>query len=190
VKRCALAAGILLLLGCGQVLAPKPPAGPASASEALGIDRDQLSMEAKGVDLRLFDTHPTNGDTRKPTLWVHADLCTLEEQNIWSFQKAHAVIYGRDPNDAEITLEAGSGRFQEAKMAYLKDGVKVHVGKMDLDLADFEWINDERVGRTDNPITVASKDLNLTASSMRLYPDKRQIQMTNASGMMRIERER
>jgi hypothetical protein len=179
---------VLLLLGCGQIPAPKPPERPPSAREALGIDRDRLSMEAQAVDLRLFDTHPTNGDTRKPTLWLHADIGALEEQNIWSFQKARAVIYGRSQDDPEITLEAGSGRFQEAKMAYLKDGVKVHVGKMDLELADFEWINDDRLGRTDHPITVRSDDLQLTASSMRLYPDDRRIQMKGGSGMMRIER--
>jgi hypothetical protein len=177
-----------LFLGCGQVFAPKPPERTPSAREALGIDRDRMSMEAQAVDLRLFDTHPTNGDTRKPTLWLHAEVGTLEEQNIWSFQKARAVIYGRSQDDPEITFEAGSGRFQEAKMAYLENGVKVRVGNMDLELADFEWINDERVGRTDHPVTVTSKDFRLTASSMRLYPDDRRIQMKGGSGMMRIER--
>ena len=185
-RRCALAAGVLLLVGCGDLYAPKPPQTPGSAREALGVDRDRLSMEARGVDLRLFDAHPTDGETRKPTLWLHADEFTLEEQNISSFQKARAVIYGKEADDAEITLDAGSGRFQESKMAYLKDGVSVRIGGMSLQLEDFEWINEERVGRTDRPVTVTSEDLHLTASSMRLYPDKRQIQLTSVSGTMRI----
>ena len=186
-KSCALAAGVLLLLGCGQVLAPEPPQRPASAREVLGVDQDRLSMEAKSVDLRLFDSRPTDGEARKPTLWIHADTFRIEEQNISSFQKARAVIYGKDRDDAEITLDAGSGRFQESKMAYLKDGVNVKIGNMYLQLEDFEWINDDRLGRTDRPVTVTSEDLHLTASSMRLYPDERRIQMTGVAGTMRIE---
>lgn len=186
-RRCALAACVLLLAGCGQAYAPKPA---APAQETLGVDANRMSMEARGVDLRLFDSRPTDGEARKPTLWLHADAFTLEEQNISSFQKARAMIYGRDAENSEITLDAGSGRFQEGKMAYLKDGVSVHIKDLAIQLEDFEWVNEERVGRTEHPVTVTSDALNLTASSMRLYPDKRQIQLTGASGTMRIEGKR
>ncbi len=186
-RHCVLAAGVLLIAGCGEVLVAKPPQAPVSASESLGVDKDRLSMEARGVDLRLFDARQTDGESRKPTLWLHADMFTLEEQNISSFKKARAVVYGKDAATEEITLEAGAGRFQESKMAYMKDGVVARIGKLTLQLEDFEWINETREGKTEHPVTVTSDSAHLTASSMRLYPETRKIELVSVSGSMRFE---
>jgi hypothetical protein len=178
----------LLLAGCGGIFAPqKPQETQASPAKALGVNADRMSMEAKGVDLRLFDSHPSVGEDRKPTLWLHADMFTLEEENISSFRNARAIVYGKNDQSGEITLEAGAGRCQESKMAYLTDGVKAHVADMTLELEDFEWINDSREGKTDHPVKVNSPTLRLTASSMRLYPDARRIELVGVSGSMRIE---
>ena len=141
-------------------------------------------MEAQAVDLRLFDDRPTGGAPRKPTFWVHAEVFALEEDDIWSFEKARAVIYGRDAKDELITLEAGQGRFQETKMAYLEGDIIARVHNMTLKMQDIEWINEEGVARTDSPLSVRTETSHLKASSLRLYPDEKRLVMTDVSGLL------
>ena len=144
--------------------------------------------EAHDLNLRLYEGNPTAGETRRPTFWVHAEVFTLGEENVWLFEQAHAMIYGHGEKGSEITIDAGRGRFQEGKAAYLKDGVTAQVGDMHIDLTDLEWINDERMARTDNPVSVTSPDSNMKASTLRLYPDQKQLLLTRVSGTVKLER--
>ena len=78
-------------------------------------------------------------------------------------------------------------------MAELKGGVDVQFEDMHLQLSDMEWINEERVARTDNPVSLASNSVQLQAATLRLYPDEKQLVLTHAAGTMRfdaMERER
>jgi hypothetical protein len=165
---------------------------PASSDTA---PAEGASMKGQGVDLRLFDASPTQGGSRKPTFWVHADTFSLGEKNLWTFEKARAVVYARNEEDPQVTFEAGSGQFQETKgedgkggMAFLRGGVTAQVGPMRLQLSDIEWVNDERTARSDSPVTITSEDSNLSASSVRLYPDQKQLVMTNVTGELQLER--
>jgi lipopolysaccharide export system protein LptC len=191
VRHRALIVALLVVLGCGKGLPPNPgapvPPNPLSGAPA-APDEARPTMEAQGVDLRLFDSHPTDGVARKPTFWVHAEVFSLAEENIWSFERARAVIYGREESAPEVTVEARRGRFQESKMAYLKDGVVAHIGEMKIEMTDIEWLNDERLGRTDNPLSITTKDSHLKASSLRLYPDRKELVLTEVAGSMRFER--
>ena len=144
-------------------------------------------MEGRDADFRLYDSSPTAGESKKPTFWVHAGVWRLEEQDVWSFENARAVIYGRGEDGAEITFDAGQGRFQKDKTAYLKDGVVAHIEKMTLQLTDIEWINEQRVAQSDNPVTITSDDAHLEGATLRLYPDDKQLVMTNVSGKMRFD---
>jgi hypothetical protein len=182
--------------GCGR---DSKPDSTKAAPEDLGAtapkssETDRLAMQGSGLDLRLTDTSPTRGDSRKPTFWLHADTYSLADENIWSFEKARAIIYGRGEHGTEIHLEAGQGRFQENTMAQMKGGVDVQFEDMRLQLSDMEWINAERVARTDHPVSVASNSVQLQAATLRLYPDEKQLVMTDAVGTMRfdaMERER
>ncbi len=189
-KRYALSVSVLLLLtsGCGNERpAPKNAAAPAPAQAEL----NRKAMEGRGVDLRLYDSAPTPDAPRKPRFWVHADEYSLDEkEEIWSLANTEAVIYGKDEASESITLKAGSGRFQQEKAAYLGDGVVAQMGGMTIELTDFEWINEERLGRSDHPVSIVTPDSNLTASSLRLYPDEKKIILTHVSGTMRFPAEK
>jgi hypothetical protein len=107
------------------------------------------------------------------------------EDNVWAFEKARAIIYGREEGD-DVVMEAGRGRFQESKMALLTGGVDVRIGKMRVTLSDIEWLNDERVARSDNPLTMTSEDMHIEASSLKLYPDRKELVLTNAKGILQM----
>ena len=178
----------VFLAGCGSGLPTAAPdrAEGSAAAPAVGPSDDRMEME--GVDLRLFDGEPTADTPRMPTFWVHTNVFSIDGEDIWSFEQARAVIYGRNQLEENILLEAGSGRFQEGKMAYLRGGVVARVGDMRLDLTDLEWLNDERLARTDQPVSIATSDSHLTASSLRMYPDQKQLVLTNVTGTVRFGR--
>lgn len=200
-------AGIILLVaaaGCGNPYTPPPASekqGDSSGAGAFPTDAGPFpaeggapagnaqSMEGRGLDLRLYDTDPTTGVPRKVNLWIHADVWSVtEDQDIWSFQKARAVIYGQDEQAEAITLEAGEGRFQESKIAYLKGGVHARVSDMNLELTDLEWLNDEGVAQSGNALSIQKGDSFLKASGVRLYPSKKKLTLTNVSGELRLGR--
>lgn len=179
-----------LLLGCGPMYAP-PPAknqpSKAGTPNAAGSTANESSAQLKGVDLWLYHTAPTAGVERKPTCWVHADAFTLESDNSWALDTAKAVIYAREANEPDIRIEARHGRFQESKMAHLSDGVKAKVGDMRIEMAEVQWLNDERVLQTDRPASIVTDDMQLDVETLSLYPDKRQIIMTRVTGTVELE---
>jgi len=181
---CAILA--IVAFGCGQGIAPP---SPETATPAVGRTDGAVSMS--GINLFLHDARPTAGAARKPTFWVHAEYFTMLDDQVWSFENAQAAIYGRTPEEKQITLEAARGRFQEDSGALLDGGVTAYVGEMTLDLADIEWINprqegEEGIARSDSPLRVSSNKLQLRASSLRLYPESDKFVLTNVSGLVRF----
>jgi len=176
---------LFVFAGCGKNLAVTsvPPKGdPAPSAD------EQEDMEGRGLDLRLFDNNPTPGGPRKPTFWAHVEVFSRTGEDLWAFEKARAIIYGSSEESEPIVLDAGQGSFQETKMAYLKNGVVAHVGDMQLELTDIEWLNDERLARSDNPVAISGAGSNLKASSLRIYPDQKQLILTDVSGTLRLRR--
>jgi hypothetical protein len=175
-------------LGCGNGFnGQEPVETPVPAAPARDAGQG-ANMEGRGADFRLFDGDPTPGPARRPRLWLHVDSFSLAEENIWSFKKARAVIYGRDEQMEDMFLEAGGGSYQEAKSAYLKDGVTAKIGEMKLELRDIEWLNDEGLAKSDYPVSITMPDSELKASSVRLYHKEKQIVLTDVTGTLRLER--
>lgn len=176
---------LLLLAGCGHIYAP-PPAEPHAANTA-GSTVSESMMEAKGVDLWLYDEAPTAGADRKPTCWVHADAFTLENDNAWMLDRAKAIIYAREADTPDIDIEARHGRFEESKMAYLRDGVTATVGTVHLQMEDVEWLNEERVLQTEHAGSITTDTMQLDVESLRLYPAQHRIEMTRVTGTVTLE---
>jgi len=174
--------------GCGNGFNGRKPAAPTAPPASAGPGGPHANMEGRGADFRLFDGDPTSGPARRPRLWLHVDSFSLTEENIWSFQNAHAVIYGRDEQMEDMYLEAGGGSYQEAKSAYLKEGVTAKIGEMKLELRDIEWLNDEGIAKSDYPVSITTPDSELKASSVRLYHKEKQIVLTDVTGTLRLER--
>lgn len=179
---------VALEAGCGNGFNGRKPAEPPVPPAPANAAGPQANMEGRGADFRLFDGDPTSGPARRPRLWLHVDSFSLAEENIWSFQNARAVIYGRDDQMEDMFLEAGGGSYQEAKSAYLKDGVTAKIGDMELELRDFEWLNDEGLAKSDYPVSITTPDSELKASSVRLYHKEKQIVLTDVTGTLRLER--
>jgi len=188
VKRWAIAALAAILPGCGPMMTPPPP--KAAASDLPGATNSPIrdnTARLEGVDLWLYGTDPTAGADRKPTCWVHADAFTLEHDNAWSLESAKAVIYARDGDAPDIRIEARHGRFEESKMASLRNGVTAQIGDIWLKMEEVLWLNDERELRTDRPVSITARHMQLHAEALRLYPDKQEISMTRVTGTIELE---
>jgi len=188
-KALILGVTVLAAAGCGKgfngrATAPPPADAHAGGNRSANIE----GMEGRGADFRLFDGDPTSGPARRPRFWLHVDSFSLAEENIYSFENGHAVIYGRDDQMQDMYLTAGGGMYQEAKSAYLKNGVVAQIGDMKLELQDFEWLNEEGLGKSDNPVSIHSPDSELKASSVRLYHKEKQMVLTDVTGTFRLER--
>lgn len=185
-KRGAMGSMMLALAwGCGSGLQPQAPSVRPDPGGP-GFAEGRPAMEGRGVTLALPRDDP--GGPHKPTLLLHAEVYSVGEDNIWSLKDVRAEVCGAQEDAEPIILEAGRARFQETKMAYLNDGVVARVGSMRFELIDLEWINEERVGRTDHPVFIQTDDIRLNASSLRLYPDERRIVMTDVVGTLRFGR--
>lgn len=183
-------AGLAACAACESGLAPVAPDTQPGAQRA-EQSPDRMTME--GINLYLHDAAPTPGAASRPTFSVHAEQFSLLDNAVWSFEHARAVIYGEQPGGGEITLEAARGRFEEDRGALLEGGVKAYVDELLMELADIEWVNPQRadeegVARSGNPVRVTGPSLNLSASSLRLYPERKVFFLTDVSGLVRFER--
>jgi hypothetical protein len=190
---------------------PSPEATQADTDAKLARP-DQVTM--KEIDLYLHDSGATDGLERKPTFWVHAKTFALNE-SMYTFEDASAVIYargkkngfnlpdtagapqqpapategenaGEGEGEEEIHVEAKKGEFQEGQRAYLSGGVTAKLRDMTIELSDMEWVNDKREARTGNPVKVQGQTINVSASSLKMYPDQKVLEMTNVSGLVQL----
>jgi len=187
VKRWAIAAVVVILPGCGPMIASPPPKTNTALPGVTGAPMQDNTARLEGVDLWLYGTEPSAGADRKPTCWVHANAFTLDHDNAWSLESAKAVIYARDTDTPDILIEARHGRFEESKMASLNDGVTAQVGEIHLKMDEVQWLNDERELRTDRPASITTRHMQLHAETFRLYPDKQEIIMTRVIGTVEWE---
>lgn len=188
-RHIALAA-LAACTACESRLAPvAPDAAPGNGQT--GHTPGRMTMES--INLYLHEAAPSPGVAARPTFSVHAEQFTLLDNAVWSFEDARAVIYGAGPQEGEITLEAARGRFEEDRGALLEGGVRAYVAELLMELSDIEWVNpqneeEEGVARSGHAVRVSSPALNLSASSLRLYPERKVFFLTDVSGLVRFER--
>lgn len=151
----------------------------------------QDAMEMKGINLYMHRRVPVDGAPGRPELWVRAESFSIESDQAYNFEKAHAVIYTRDAE--EITMEANYGRFEQDKSAVLEGEVRVTAGTLNMLLSDIHWQRGEEdtggMAQTEKPVVIDDPDLQLNAAGMRLYPDTRVFELTNVSGVVRLGKE-
>ena len=188
--------GLVLALGlasCSVDPAPQPPpalADPAADEPGTPPGQPERSdaITMSRINLYLHDTRPTQGRPRKPTFWVQASSVSLIDAGAQSFEDAHAVLYGLDGDAGDVVFDAARGRFQEGESATLDGGVVARIGRMTVALQDIEWVNAERVARTDNPVRIVDGDTCIEAATLRLYPDRKEFCITDATGIISFER--
>ena len=174
------------IAGCGEPA--KPPAMPATPENATTDSGKQNSVgvEFKGVDLRLFNTEPTQTSARKPRFWLHADKQTITAEGVTSFEKAHAVVYGKETDEEQLTLDAGAGQYKEDEMVYLSNEVVARAGEVTIRAQDMTYENNSKVAKSDNPVSIDSPKMQLKAASVRILPDTREMELGQGSGTIPI----
>ncbi len=189
-KRWAGFIGILSFVaaGCGQG-GPLPATSPPPEVEGMATAAEADTIRMNDINLYLHDTRTTTSAAHKPTFWLHADTFSVLDEQVWAIEDARAVVYNRQTNAEEMVLEGKRGRFEQNVGAYLKDGVKAYLGDTVIYLEDMEWVHpqDETtkgVAFTDHPLKVENPKIKLQADSLRLYPDTKEFEMTDVSGVV------
>jgi hypothetical protein len=178
---------VLVLAGCGNGYAP--PAPPAAPTAPVEPD-DAMTMS--GVDLYHHDPRPTGGVARKPTFWLHANTFSMLGETTWSVENARAVIYEADTGAEQMVLEARRGQFEQDKSATLNDDVTVRAGAMVMKMSNIVWHNrgqdtpSEIV--SESPLTLDDPAVQLQASSLHLYPDTHEFELTDVTGVVHFRR--
>ncbi len=183
----------LALAGCTQPSAPTTPV-PVTPGAPGAVPLEETGQtEVRDIDFYLHRTDPTAGMAQKPTIWVHAREASMADESTYAFKHAHAVIYGKDETQEVITIDAQEGRFEEGKSAFLNGQVKAVVGAMTIELSDIQWQNPDKdkpgEARSDNPVKVTDPQLELQAGSVRLYPDRKEFELTGVTGLVRFGRQ-
>lgn len=177
---------LMVLWGCG---APAPAPAPAEQASETTAQTDDDAMTMQGIDLYMHKQATHEGISGKPELWVHAESLTVGEENTYHFENARAVIYGQEEAE-EVVIEAKRGSFQQETSATLQDEVRMTAGTLHMILSDILWIrpDDGTVGTafSDSPVIIDDPDLQLHASSLRLYPDTQQFELNDVSGVVRF----
>ena len=143
--------------GCGAPAPPPstPPENPANGAPTSTTGTPgSVGVESQGVDLRLFSMDPTQTGPRKPRFWLHADKQTISADGTTSFEKAHAVVYGKDTDVEQLVIDAGAGQYKQDEMVYLNNGVVAQAGDTTIQVTDMTYENNEKVARSDNPVSI------------------------------------
>lgn len=188
-KRLVVAVLLVAVAGCGD--RSGTPAGPPEETatpqptETTAEQAAPMAMTGQDMNLFFFDKQQTGGED-KPSFSLFSRACTLDAEGVWSFKEASAVIYSRQGEETQLT--AGEGRFDKTnERASLGGGVTVHMGAMQAELQDMQWLNEERVAQSDNPVTIREGETLLSAATFRFHPDDSLLVLTDVTGELSLE---
>ncbi|NLN92676.1 MAG: hypothetical protein GX130_05105 [Candidatus Hydrogenedens sp.] len=181
---------LLLLLEACSAPAPEQPAGDDMAAEA--VSKEGLldtGMVMEGINLYMHRPDEQEGVPSRPELWVQAESFTIGEDKVYAFTEATAVLYGKGEEDP-ITLHAMRGVFKQDHYAKMDGDIQMRAGTMKMFLLELQWDRPAEgataVVHSDQSVIIDDPDLQLTASSMRLFPDMKEFEMDNVTGVVRF----
>ncbi len=175
---------VSLLFSCS-----KKPSTPATPSETPSANTNSLeSMNVSSVDLYHHDPRPTFGETRKPTLWLHAEKFAVIDDNTWKVEDVHAVIYDDQSETENIKLSAKEGVFEKMSKASLSGNVEAQMSDITFKTESIEWNNrtETEPARiwTHGKIELQGTDVHLNASSLLIYPESKEFELEEVSGQL------
>ncbi len=188
---------LAVVAGCSKPPAAPPPAeAPAPETQktpdSAFVEPDN-ALQMSEINLYMHRSRQMEGVAQKPEFWVHATSFTIQGQNTYAFQNARAVVYSGDDGREEMVIDAKRGTFEQDRRAVLQDDVQVKAGTLEIRLGDITWEKPEDgspgVARSDSHVTVKDPSLQLEAASLRLYPDSRLFELTEAAGTVRFGKE-
>ncbi len=185
-RRLLLIAWLAFCAGCGGSVGPAPASAPTAGPSAETAEGESPAMKVQGIDLLVHDSGATAGEARKPLFQVHAEKVTMGENGLYDFEKAQAVVHGRERKEDDITFEAQRGRYEEERGATLQGDVVGRAGVMTLRLADVTWEKNEAAPRgmvfSNQALRLESHSMDLMAESMRIYPEDKSFVLSGVSG--------
>lgn len=171
--------------GCGKAvksLSPVPEPPPA-AKNAAPQSQDRMTMR----DLQLFQ-YDRKSVGEQPRIEITADTATMPQDETWAIEGAKATIHTAT-ND-EIRLRAAKGTVDQRKdreSAFLQGGVVMETKDSTFEMQSAQWSNQEGVVKTDEAVSISSRDIQMNAASLIYYPDEDRLLLTNASGTINLK---
>ncbi len=146
------------------------------------------STTISAVDLYHHDPSPTFGELKKPTIWLHADKFQIIDENNWKVESIKAVIYDTKTGSERIRVFADSGTFVKMKTASLSGKVHAEMDEIEFDTEYLLWTNKTETEpakiTTDRKVSLVGKNISLTCSSLIIYPEEKNFELTEVSGIV------
>ena len=175
----------LLAVGCSSPGSPDTSQPDEAAEAPDSLPPDEEGAMAGDMTLRLFDEQAGPEGARHPLFTITSPSFFGHGEGQWGFDEARAVI--REPNGDTIEMEAGAGELnQQTRQAVLRDSVTVTARGLRLELEELEWLNDERIARSDKPLEVVVESGRVQAESMELHPAEDRLYLNKVRGSLRL----
>lgn len=177
----ALGLALSALAACGD-------RAPASKPAQAPVKTETKELMRGRTNLYLYDSaRATGGGAENPRFEVRDVEVVLDEKGAWSFMNPHAIIYGRDGSQTD--LRAGRGYLDEKKKhAVLSDGVTMQMGTRTVQLQDIEWLGNDGVAKSDNPVTLRDGNTEIDAKRLRYDPDTKMLVMEDFTAKLAYQR--
>lgn len=184
-------AAAMLLSACSNSVTPAPAPQPDMPAEELPEGTEgEATLTMQGIKLYIYDSSPAVGVAQKPVFEVSADTFRQMEEKIWRFENARAVVNPEGPQEDAIIFVAAAGELREEESAHLQGGVTGDVGTMHIQFEDVIWQNGTAdrpsMAQSDSPVSIRDPAMELDASSIRLYPDTKRLELRDVSGYLRF----
>ena len=175
----------LLAAGCSSPEPPETPSPENAVEDQVALPPDEEGAMAGDMTLRLFDEQAGPEGARHPLFTITSPSFFGHGEGQWGFNDAQATI--REPNGDIIEMRAGTGEVnQQTRQAVLRDSVTVTARGLRLELEELEWLNDERIARSEKPLEVVVESGRVQAESMELHPAEDRLYLNKVRGSLRL----
>jgi hypothetical protein len=180
---------LLWFIACAPATPPQS-ADRASARQP-STERPEEASAENGVvmsgemEFCLFDMGALREGARKPTLVLRAPEYAHTEADTWTFKNVEAAIFSEGQEQTHIYAAQGELNRNE-QFARLGGGATISSGTMRITLEEVEWVNEERLIRSDCPVEIFDGGNVLHAASLRYYPSKKELYLAEVTGRLTL----
>lgn len=179
---------VILMAGIAAAVLPacdsgEPPRNAAAPSVPAGPDGAASIPEGPGGRMTEFFFYRAGpgGVEQRPSFVMRTPEVSITVEGEALLEQVEAEIHGRD--NEITTIRAERGRFdQQTKTATMEGAVVLEQGTMRVEMEDLVWLDEERMAKTEKPVSIYDEGAALHADNLEFHPDESALLLDNMTG--------